>query len=135
MEIFFAVVYATLAWFIVAAVLFFNPFVDKIYSEGEDHPAVKSLPKSPATIGKILLAVLIQCILWAIVYVWINNALPQNPFFKIVIFGTIISFIKIIPRDIDRILLTTYPIKRMTIEFIIGLICSYVVAFVYVYQI
>jgi len=135
MDMFIAILIATIAWFIIAAILFFNPIVDKMYSSEEDHPAVKSLPKSPITISKILLAIIIQCILWALVYGWVKGALPESLISKVFIFGTIISVMKIIPRDIDRILLTTYPGKRMMIEFIIGLVCAYVVAFVYVYRI
>ena len=56
---------ATLAWFFGAAILFFNPVVDKIYRTEEDHAAVRSLPQGPKTVGLILSAVIVQCLLWA----------------------------------------------------------------------
>jgi hypothetical protein len=126
-----AILISTAAWFVTAAILFFNPLVDKIYQSQEADPAVKTLPKVPATMGKILFAVFVQCVLWAIVYGWVEDSLPETIQGKTLVFGTIIFFMKMIPRDIDRLLLTTYPAKRMTIEFIIGGICAYVVAFVF----
>ena len=32
------------------------------------------------------------------------------------------------PRDIDRVLLTTYTPKRLTIEIVAGVVCAFVVA-------
>jgi hypothetical protein len=128
-----AILIATVVWFVVAFLLFFNPVIDPVYASQEKHPSVRSLPKSPPTIGKILLAILIQCALWAIVFDWVKAALPSDYVSRALVFGTIISFTKMIPRDIDRMLLTTYPTKRMTIEFVIGVICAYAVAFVFAY--
>jgi hypothetical protein len=129
-----AILVATILWFFVAAVLFFNPFVDKIYRSEESHAAVRALPKSLKTIGMILLAVVIQSALWAYVYTLISSALAGGKLCKGLTFGLILALTKIIPRDIDRILLTTYPRKRMTIEFIIGIICSLVVGVVFGYM-
>ena len=125
---------ATLAWFVAAAVLFFNPPVDKVYRSEEEHPAVKNLPKGPATIGKILLAVVVQCALWAYVYILIKPALGDSAIMRGVLFGVIIVLLKIIPRDIDRVLLTTYPKKRLTIEIIVGIVCAFMVGFVYAFM-
>jgi hypothetical protein len=115
---------ASLIWFILAGILFFNPIIDKIYNKQATHPSVKQLPKSPKTIGKILLAVTIQTALWAYIYTIISPSLPGDKLEKGLFFGLIIALIKIIPRDTDRILLTTYPNIRMTIEFVIGIICG-----------
>lgn len=124
---------ASIIWFIVAAILFFNPITDKIYRKEEGHAAVRSLPKSPKTIGMILIAIIIQSVLWAYVYTLIVTALPGDKLTKGLVFGFILVLTKIIPRDIDRILLTTYPKKRMTIEFVIGIICSLAVGVVFGY--
>lgn len=124
---------ATISWFVVALLLFFNPVMDKIYASTSNHASVKQLPKSAATMGKIIFAIFIQCVLWAFIYQWIVSTLDGSWISKGLLFGTIICFIKMIPRDIDRLLLTTYPTKRMLIEFVIGAICSYVVAFVFAY--
>lgn len=122
---------ATVGWFVLAAILFFNPIVDKLYAAQEGHPSVRQLPKNGATMGKIMLAVLVQCVLWAIVYNNVKEILPPTLSGKVFYFGTLITVMKMIPRDIDRLLLTTYPGKRMLIEFVIGIICAYAVAFVF----
>lgn len=127
----FAIIIASIAWFIAAAILFFNPFVDKIYNSQEKHPAVRALPKSPKTIGMIFSAVFVQVVLWAFVFSWIQLALPTDKLIKGSVFGLILVFTKMIPRDIDRLLLTTYPKKRMIIELIIGIICAFIVGIIF----
>lgn len=128
-----AVLVAAIAWFIVAAILFFNPITDKIYRSEEKHPAVRALPQAPKTIGMILGAVLLQTLLWAYVYQLVSPALPGDKMARGLLFGFILVLTKIIPRDIDRLLLTTYPKKRMLIEFAIGIVCSFVVGIVFGY--
>lgn len=119
---------ATLAWFVTAGALFFNKPVDKAYRRFESHPSVRQLPPSPSTMGKIVLAVALQCLLWAAVFVLIAPALPSGFFPRTLAFAGIIVAVKVVPRDIDRVLLTTYPGPRMTIEFIVGIVCALVVA-------
>ena len=128
-----AILIASVAWFIAAAILFFNPITDKVYRSEEKHAAVRALPQSPKTIGMILVAIIIQSALWAFVYTLIAPALPGDKMGKWLLFGFILVLTKIIPRDTDRLLLTTYPKKRMTIEFVIGIICSFVVGIVFGY--
>ncbi len=129
-----AVVVATIVWFVVAAILFFNPVVDKIYRIEERHAAVRALPQSAKTIGMILVAIVIQSALWAYVYTMVSSAFSGGKLTKGLLFGFILVLTKIIPRDTDRILLTTYPKKRMTIEFIVGIVCSLVVGIVFGYM-
>lgn len=133
METLIATGAATAAWFITAAALFFNPIVDPIYRSQEGHPAVRALPKVPATIGKILLAVAIQSFLWALVFRLIEPVLPGETLGKGLAFGAILVVTKLVPRDVDRLLLTTYPTKRMLIELVIGIVCAIVVGVVYAY--
>jgi len=126
-----AVFTAGLAWFVLAAILFFNPMTDRVYTSQESEAGVRALPKSPRTIGMILLAVFIQCILWTMVFLAIAKALPGNGLVKGTAFGGILIATKMIPRDIDRLLLTTYPKKRMLIEFVIGSVCCICVGVVF----
>jgi hypothetical protein len=118
-------------WFVAAAVSFFNPIVDKIYRSEESHPAVRQLPRAPATIAKILLAVVVQCVVWAWVYTVVSPSLGGELVEKGLLFGTILCATKILPRDVDRVLLTTYPPKRLTIEVVVGVLCAYVVGFTF----
>lgn len=133
MNLLIAILVATVAWFILAALLFFNPIVDPIYRRQESHAAVRELPQGGATIGKILGAVLLQCALWAWVYVTIADALPGSAMTKGLVFAGIITAVKVIPRDIDRLLLTTYPNLRMGIEFVIGIACAVAVGLAFAY--
>jgi len=128
-----AILAASIIWFIVAAILFFNPVIDPIYRSEEGNAAVRALPKSSQTIGKILLAIVVQNILWAYVYLLVSPSLPGDVLRKGLLFGLILVFVKIIPRDVDRLLLTTYPRKRMFIEFCIGIVCSFAVGIVFGY--
>ena len=128
-----AIILASLAWFFISSILFFNPIVQKIYNKDNRHPSVKVLSVSIGTVLKIWIAILIQCTLWALVYYCINSALPDSTFREGLIFGGIIIFIKVIPRDIDRLLLSNYPKQRMTIEFLVGIICAFVVGFVFAF--
>ncbi len=114
-------------WFVAAAISFFNPIVDKIYRSEESHPSVRNLPQAPATIAKILLAVVVQCVAWAWVYRLVEPALGDTLQERALTFGTILCLTKIMPRDVDRVLLTTYPPKRLTIEIVVGILCAFVV--------
>jgi len=128
-----AILAASVVWFIAAGILFFNPIVDKIYRREESHAAVRALPQSPKTIGMIMAAILVQTSLWAFVYVLVSPAFTGSKLSKGLMFGLILVFIKIIPRDVDRMLLTTYPKIRMQIEFYIGTVCSLIVGIVFGY--
>ena len=128
-----AIAAATAAWFVAAAVLFFNPVVDRPYNSQATHPAVRALPKGPSTIGMILVAVLVQCVLWAGVFVLVKPALPAEAWLRGLLFGAVLSVTKIVPRDVDRLLLTTYPKQRMAIEAVIGVICAVIVGLVFAY--
>lgn len=128
-----AIFTASIVWFILAAILFFNPIVDKKYRSEENKPGVRSLPQTPKTIGKIFVAIFIQVTIWAYVYTVVSQSLPGDKLVKGAVFGLIIAVLKMIPRDIDRLLLTTYPKKRLTIEFIIGVICSFAVGITFGY--
>lgn len=131
MNFIIAVTAASCGWFAAAALLFFNPFVNQFYKPAEAHPAVKPLAPGAATPLKILGAVALQCVLWALVYRWIKPGLPASTAGAGTVFGGIIFLMKILPRDIDRLLLTTYPAIRMAVEFVVGLVCAFTVSFTY----
>ncbi len=128
-----AVLIASVAWFLLAALLFFNPIVDRIYRRQESHVAVRELPQDGGTIARILSAVVLQCALWAWVYLTIADALPGEAMAKGLTFAAIITAVKVIPRDVDRLLLTIYPTLRMAIEFVIGIACAVVVGLAFAY--
>ncbi len=126
-----AILLASLAWFVAAGALFFNPWTDKAYRSQEKHPAVRALPQSAKTMGLIVGAILVQVVLWSFVYVLVAPALPGTKLMKGLLFGLVLVATKIVPRDVDRLMLTTYPKKRLVIEFAIGMICAFVVGLVF----
>ena len=128
-EVVLGIAAASVAWFVAAGALFFNPVVDKIYRTEEEHPAVRALPTGPKTIGLILGAVLVQCVIWAFVFLLVEPALGDSLISRGLWFGAIIIAVKVVPRDIDRWLLTTYPKKRMIIELVNGALLAFSVSF------
>lgn len=131
MSILLAAGLAGITWFVVAAGGFFNPLVDRVYRAQEGHPAVRALPQGAATVARILLAIAVQTVLWALVYRVVAPALPAGVVPRGLAFGAILCATKVVPRDVDRVLLTTYPARRMAIEFVIGLACALVVGLVF----
>ncbi|MCA9704371.1 MAG: hypothetical protein KDK70_00820 [Myxococcales bacterium] len=121
----------TAAWFLVAGALFFNPLVGRVYRRQEGHPAVRALPPGPGTLGTIIAAVFAQTVLWAGVYLLVEPVLGDTVLDKGLRFGGILVVTKMIPRDIDRLLLTTYPKGRMAIELVIGCVCAAVTGLVF----
>ncbi len=126
-----AILAASVVWFIVASILFFNPITDKVYRSQDHQPGVRILPPNPKSISMILAAILVQIILWAGVYALVSPALTGDRLHKGLLFGLILVATKMVPRDADRILLSTYPAKRMAIEFVIGCISMMVVGVVF----
>jgi hypothetical protein len=134
MDIIVAALVAGLAWFVVAAVLFFNPVVDKIYRRHEGHPAVRPLPTGPRTVAKIGIAIMMQTLPWAWLFHWLAPSLPSEPVARGLAFGAILCAVKLLGRDIDRVLLSTYPSVRLAIELVIGVVCAGVVGVVYAFM-
>ncbi|HRY30255.1 MAG TPA: hypothetical protein P5079_09505 [Elusimicrobiota bacterium] len=133
MNVVIAVTVASIIWFVLAGALFFNPLVEPIYNSEENSPAVKKLPKTPKTMGLIMAAILAQTILWALVFKWLSPHLYWPPLSKGLFFGLMLTCMKMVPRDVDRLLLTTYPLKRMAVEFIIGTACSFVIGLTFAF--
>jgi hypothetical protein len=134
MDIFIAALVAGLAWFLVAGILFFNPVVDRIYRLREGHPAVRALPTGPRTVGKIMAAIMLQTLPWAWLFAWLEPALPREPVAQGLAFGALLCAVKLVGRDVDRVLLSTYPAARLAIELVIGIVCAGVVGVVFAFM-
>jgi hypothetical protein len=128
-----SIIVTSLVWFVLAGALFFNPVVDKIYRKQDHLPGVRALPPSPKTVGMIMGAIVLQITLWALVYSLIAPALPGTNWEKGLIFGLILVAMKMIPRDADRLLLSTYPQRRLIIEFIIGVINCFAIGLTFAF--
>ena len=110
--------------------------VDKVYRSEEGEASVRTLPQSPKTFGMILGAVLIQTEhpLGRRLSL-MRPVLGEDNGVAELLFGAVLVTTKIVPRDLGRLLLTTYPKKRMAIELSIDIMCALVVAFVFAHLI
>lgn len=120
---------ATLVWFIIGAIVYMNPFVAKIYEHYEDDPSVKNR-KDVKTfiINTFLYSVLIQCFLFAFIYLFIQPVLPGTVLMNTIYFGMILVIVKTIPRFFDMYVQSKYPTTLLFIELINGSIGSFVIA-------
>ncbi|KYK33515.1 MAG: hypothetical protein AYK22_09030 [Thermoplasmatales archaeon SG8-52-3] len=123
---------ATIVWFIVGAVVYMNPFVAKIYKKYENDPSVKNRKDVKAfIINTFVFNILIQCFIFAFVYLYIQAILPGTLILNTLYFGMILVLVKIIPRLFDMYVQSKYPTTLLIIEVINGAIGSFVIAFVF----
>lgn len=123
---------ASIVWFFVGAAVYMNPVVARIYTRYEDTPSVKDRGDTKTfLINTFLYSILIQCILFAFVYAYIQPVLPDSIALTTLYYGLILAAIKIIPRFFDMWMQSTYPPALLTIEAINGAIGSFVIAFIF----
>jgi len=123
---------ATIVWFIVGAIVYMNPFVAKIYKKYENNPSVKNRKDVKRfIINTFVFSVLIQCFLFAFVYMYIKPILPGILILNTLYFGMLLVVVKIIPRLFDMYVQSKYPIILLIIEMINGVIGSFLIALVF----
>ena len=126
-----------IAWVILGSVLFFNPLVDSVYKEmyshPEKYPQARSVPKSPGTLALILGINILKCSCFAAVYLIVVSSLPAAPLARGALFGVMLVLTRMIPGDVDRAFLTTYPATPALIEFGIFTIGVFFIALSYSY--
>ena len=125
---------ATIVWFVIGAVVYMNPFIAKIYKKYEDDPSVKNRKNVKIfIINTLVFSVLIQCFLFAFVYLYIEPILPGTIILNTIYFGLILIIVKIIPRLFDMYVQSKYPNTLLIIELVNGAIGSFVIAFVFAF--
>ena len=125
---------ATIVWFVIGAVVYMNPFIAKIYKKYEDDPSVKNRRDVKTFIlNTLVFSVLIQCFLFAFIYLYIEPILPGTILLNTIYFGLILIIIKIIPRLFDMYVQSKYPTTLLLIELINGAIGSFVIALVFAF--
>jgi len=123
---------ATVVWFFIGAVLYMNPFAAKWYKKYEDDPSVKNRKDMKSfLINTFVFSILIQCVIFAFAYQYIETLLPGTVLMNVLYFGIILVGIKIIPRFLDMWVQSKYPPVLLTIELINGAIGSFVIAIVF----
>ncbi|MBU1118813.1 hypothetical protein KKH43_02955 [Patescibacteria group bacterium] len=124
---------ASVVWFIVGGALYLNPLVAKMYKNAEGSPGLKKWSSNPKYLTFQYLGALVQCLLWAVVFAFIQPIFPESIMLTGLYFGLVLVAIKIIPRGYDMWIQTTYPNKLLVVEFVNGTIGSFVIAFVIAY--
>ncbi len=66
---------ASIVWFAAGGLLYMNPLVAGFYRRAEGSPASRKWSSTPGFLGITYLGILVQCLLWAFVFVWIRGAL------------------------------------------------------------
>ena len=123
---------ATFVWFFVGAIVYMNPVVDKIYKKFNNDLNVKDRGETKTFLAKtFVFSILIQAMLFAFVYAFIQSLLPGTKLLNGLYYGIILVALKIIPRYLDMWMQSNYPITLLNIEFINGIIGSFVMAFVF----
>jgi len=126
---------ASVVWFIVGGALYMNPLIAKIYKNAETSPGLKKWLNVPKYIGLTYVGILAQCLLWAFVFAMAKPVLPDGILMKGLVFGLILVVVKIFPRFVDMWIQSTYPNKLLAIEFVNGIIGSFVIGLVFAYVI
>jgi len=126
-----------IAWVVLGSALFFNPLVDPVYQnmyrQPEKYPQARSVPKTPLTLLLILGINILKCSCYAAVYLLVLPSLPVAPVNRGVLFGVILTLTRMIPGDVDRAFLTTYPATPAWIEFGIFTIGAFFTAMSYAF--
>lgn len=128
-------VVASIVWFIVGSVLYMNPLVAKLYKNAENSPALKKWSSIPRYIFLQYIGILVQCLLWAFVFAWVKPVLTEEALMSGLLFGIILTAVKIFPRFFDMWIQSTYPNRLLAVEFINGTIGSFVIGIVFAYVI
>ncbi len=126
---------ASVIWFVAGGALYMNPIVAGIYKNMETSPALKKWPSIPKYVGLQYAGTLAQCLLWSFVFSYIKTSLPETILLKTFLFGLILIATKIFPRFFDMWIQSTYPNKLLLIEFVNGVVGSFIIGGVFAYLI
>lgn len=122
---------ASIVWFIIGGLLYMNPIVAKIYKKLENSPGLKKWKDTKKyLINMYIFGILIQCLLFAFVYSFVKPILPGTLVLNTIFFGSILVAIKIFPRLFDMWVQSNYPNKLLEVEFVNGIVGSFVIALV-----
>ncbi|MBD3312967.1 hypothetical protein GF345_00835 [Candidatus Woesearchaeota archaeon] len=126
-----AAIIASIVWFVLGGILYMNTYSKKIFNkESKKSKAVSKWKNMRQFYAEMyFLGMLIPSIIFAFVYYMVYPSFPGGIMVNGFLFGLILMGIKIIPRFADMKLMTTYPKKLLTMDFIVGSINCFAVAF------
>jgi hypothetical protein len=128
---------ASIVYFIYRSKAYKDSSVDKMRWDPRAPPALKNWRKVPNTIIPQYLAILILCILWAIVFVLglLFDVLPEGFYMKVFTLGSVMAIVNTVPIYLKMWIEATYPNKLLAIGFAKGVVGNYILGFTLTYMI
>jgi len=110
---------------VVNNLLWMNPVIDKFNEQYIGHPAIKPLEAFGGLDNWVLLSFLFGSVLisiWIVLYLIFYKSIPGKGAIKGLVFGLILWLIKSIPEALDQWLIFVYPVNRIIIQLLHGVI-------------
>ena len=128
---------ASIVFFIYRTIAFKDTSVDKMRRDPNAPPALKKWQNIPKTVIFQYLVILIQCILWAVIFVLglLFDVLPEGFYMKGFTLGSVMAIVNIVPIYLKMWVESTYPNKLLAIGFAKGVIGNYIMGFTLTYMI
>ncbi len=126
---------ASIVFFIYRSIIYKNTSVEKMRRDPNSPPALKKWHNVPKKIIFQYLVILIQCILWAVVFVLgiLFDVLPDGFYMKGFTLGSVMAIVNIVPIYLKMWIESTYPNKLLAIGFAKGVVGNYILGFTLAY--
>lgn len=114
--------------YIIVGILYMNPIIDRIYKDAQkEYPSVKMRNSTSDYLTKQFLGTQIEIWIITASYFFLKQYLPFSNIEIGIYLGIIFSGIRIYERFWNMYIQTTYPKKLLLIEFINGIIGTFII--------
>ena len=110
---------AGVAHFVVIAVLYANPFVDRFSAEANQHPSVKQWASQPLYFATQFLGTQVEVYLMTSAFLWMRPLAPGGYPGALEV-GSLIAALRVFPRFWNMWIQTTFPGRLLLVEVING---------------
>lgn len=118
---------ASIIWFGIGGIFYMNPLVSKLHKKFENSPSVKQWSSTKLFSIYMYFFILLECLLFAFVYSFIKPAFPGGAIINGLILGLVLVAMNLIPSISGRWILSTYPNKLLFVDFIGGILASFII--------
>lgn len=133
LEIIFVILVTHLIHFIAISALYLNPLVARIYKAYEKYPGIKNWGSQGKYVINMFMFTFLEICFISVVFICTIQAMPVNIWLHGMVFGIIISAIRIYPRFVSMYMQTKYPAKLLFIEILNGTIGSLIIGISFSY--